>query len=96
MKYCVDAEWLELLIDLGFIHMVCSHDDLSDDQLKSYLTKKAEETKSVVTIDTLNRLVETELHTDMTDINARSRIENYVFSYKSLLPQSGLIWQTND
>lgn len=92
LKFCVDADWIESLLTLGFIADTSSYEDLTDELLRSYLEKKAEESKEVVTIDTLDKLVEDKLRIDMTDSDARSRIENLFVSYLTLLPRNGLSW----
>lgn len=53
ISYCVDSEGLELLIDLAPIYDVSSYEDISTYQLKNCLTMKVEESKSVLTFDTL-------------------------------------------
>lgn len=53
IKYCVNAEWLESLINLDFIFNVCSYDAINESQLEQYLTKNAEESKDLVNINSL-------------------------------------------
>lgn len=96
LKYCVDGEWLESLLDLNLIEDVSTYEDLEDQVLRRYLETKAEEAKDVVTRDTLDKLVEEELRTDMKDKNARSRIETLFVSYRSLLRRHGVSWILKD
>lgn len=96
MKFCVDAEWLGSLIELHFLPEVPSYDEVNDEQLRDYLSKKAEESKNVETIETLDLIVENELHTDMEDKDARSRIQTLFVSFKSLLRRNRLSWIIKD
>lgn len=96
LKYCVDSEWLESLIELEFIPDVTSYDELQDSHIGSYLDGKAEESKEVMTISVLDKLVENELRIDMSDKDARSRIETLFMSYNSLLRRNGLAWLSKD
>lgn len=90
LKFCVDAEWIESLIELGFIDKISSYDDLTDNDLREYLEEKATESKEVLTLERLDKIAANNLRIDMTDINARSRIENLFISYQSLLRRNGL------
>lgn len=92
LKFCVDSKWLESLIALNFIDKVSTYYDLSDSQLRSFLEKKAKESKEVVTLNMLDNIVKRELHTNMQDPNAKSRTENLFISYYSMLLQHGLSW----
>lgn len=80
--YCVDTEWLKSSIDFGFILDVMSYNYLCNCEPQAYLAKKAEASKDVVTIDTLDKLVEDQLQIDMTDKVARSRIKSLIFSHQ--------------
>lgn len=54
LKYFVDLGWIESLIFLGLLEDVTSYDSLKDDQLRSYLDSKAEESKETITLDELD------------------------------------------
>lgn len=41
LKYCVDQEYLEGLLSLGFISTATTYNDLDDEDLLDYLEKKA-------------------------------------------------------
>lgn len=96
LKFLVDADWIEYVIELGFIADVSSYDTLTDEHLRTYLDKQAEESKEVVTIYNLDKLVEYRLHIDMKDSDARSQIKNLFVSYKTLLRSNGLSWLTKE
>lgn len=91
-KFCVDSEWLESVIELDYIKGVKSYDELTDANLCEYLESKAEPSKSVVTTDMLDKIFEDSLRMDMTDNDARSRIEDLFVTYKSLLRRHGVSW----
>lgn len=67
MKFCVNSEWLELVISLELIHALDGYEVLWDDQLQKYLESKAAASKDVVTVDVLYKIVEDTLHMYMTD-----------------------------
>lgn len=92
LNYCVKAKWLKLLIDHGFISEVSSHDKLSNNELRTFLAKKAEESKDVVIIEALDNMEEAQLRSDTTNKDARSRIESLFVSYQSLPCRNGLSW----
>lgn len=43
LKLCVDAEWIESLIALGFMDDVLTYGNVTDEELWTYLDKKAKE-----------------------------------------------------
>lgn len=90
MKFCVNSKWLESLIVLQFIMDVTSYGILADGQLRKYFESKAKSSNDVESIDMLDKIVEQSLSTDMTDKDAKSRIETLFMSYKSLLRRQGL------
>lgn len=71
------------------------YDDLDDRQLRRYLEFKFEASKTGVTVDTLDKLVETYIHIDMTDTDVWARNENLFLSYKSIVCRHGLARLTN-
>lgn len=75
-----------------FIDDVSNCGQLHGDPLKTYLESKVQETENDVTIEALNDLVRKDLQICRNDSNARSRVENLVTSYVSILPRSGLAW----
>lgn len=61
LKFCIDPEWLELLITLDFIPGIKSVESLSDNTLRAYLGGKAKKSKVVVTLETLDEVINKEL-----------------------------------
>lgn len=96
LQFCVDQEWLESIIDLGLITGVDTFSALSDSTLREYLSLKAEESREVITMEKLDKLVQDELHINMADKDARSRMESLFVSYQSLLRRNGLKWLTQE
>lgn len=81
IKFCVNSEWLESLIDLNFIKKVTSYDNQTNDQLRKYLESEAEFLKDVVTMDMLDKIVEQSISITMNDKHAKSRIETSLPSW---------------
>lgn len=92
ITFCVDPEYLESAIALDLISDVESESELTDTVLRSYLERKAEESKESVNLDALDMIVERDLHMDMTDRNAKSRMESLFVSYHALLRRNGISW----
>lgn len=49
LKFCVDVEFVESSIALGFITKTGSYEKLTDEQVRDFLSKRAEESKSWTT-----------------------------------------------
>lgn len=90
MKFFIDAEWLECLFNLSFIDDVTSYDNRTDFQLRVYLERKAETSRTVITLDLLDEIVTKNISMRMNDADATSRIEKMFMSYMSLLRRYGL------
>lgn len=91
LKYCVDPEYLESAIALGFIEVI-SYDALSDSDLREHLNHKAEESQETATLDTLDDIVDRNLRMNMKDKFSKSRMESLFVSYHALLRRNGLSW----
>ena len=91
LKFCVDSEYLEFAIALGFIE-ADDYDSLTDSVLRVHLEGKAKESVDSVTLEALDDIVERELKMDMNDKNARSPIETLFVSYHSILRRNGIAW----
>lgn len=94
LKIFVDSEWLESAVSLGFIDGADTVEDLTDELLRKYLEKKAEEKKELFTVSTLDAIIQKELTMDMYDKSAKSRMESLFTSYISILRRNGLSWIT--
>ena len=91
IKYCVDPEYLESAIALGFIEAT-SYDELSEIDLREHLDQKAQESQETITLETLDEIVDINLRMNKKDKNSKSRMESLFVSYHSLLRRNGLSW----
>lgn len=92
LKFCVDPEIIESALALGSIPDYSDYGTLTDAALLIYLEGKSQESKDSVNLDTLDNLVRTQLRMDMTDKNAKSRMEAFFMSYHKMLRMNGLAW----
>ncbi len=92
LVFCVDAEYLESAIALGFIPGVSRSGELTDEKLRSYLEGKATESKDTITLNSLNALVSKNLRTNMHDPSATSRMQSLFIQYHTLLRKHGVQW----
>jgi len=92
IKFCVDPEFLEFATVLGFIDGADTVEDLTDEMLRDYLDEQAQESQETVSLTTLDTIVEEELHMDMSDRSARSRMQGLLISCHKLLRRHGLSW----
>ena len=67
LSFCVDPDWLESLVSLGFMEGVTTTKELDDSTLRAYLEAEAEESKEVVNLKTLDEIVNRELRINMED-----------------------------
>lgn len=58
LKFCVDSKWLESLKDLDFLDGVSAYGELTDTVLRSFLEKKAKESKEGFSLDVLYSLID--------------------------------------
>lgn len=65
LKFCVDVDFLEYSVVLGFIEGVSSYDDLTDYHIRILLEACALESKSVVTLEKPDKIIKEELYTNM-------------------------------
>lgn len=96
LKFCVDAEWIDSLIALGFIESISTVEELTDALLRDYLNGEAQESKEVMNLHSLDDIVKKELRTDMSDSNAKSRMRNLFVSYRAILKRHGVAWLLED
>lgn len=92
LKYCVDAQHFTSCIALGLMANVTSFSALTNEQLRDYMADKAEESKEAVTMEGLDTIVSKELIMDMSNRNAKYRMEGLFIRYHSILAEQGLTW----
>lgn len=92
LKYCVDGEYLEAAIILNRIDGVTSFEALSEEKLKTYLDNKAEESTDIVTLGTIDAIVQSNLKMNLQDKSAKSRMETLFISYVMPLRKHEFLW----
>ena len=96
LKFCVDAQLLTSTIALGFIPEVENYDALTDKALRTYLDGEAKESRVSINLSSLDEIVSRELRMNMSNRNARSRMQQLFVQYHTLLSTHGLIWIVTD
>lgn len=96
LKFCVNVEFLESSIALGFITGANDYKSLSDELVRTFLEQRAEESKEVVTLEKLDEIVSRELRTNMRNTNASARMQDLFASYHTILVRNGLKWILED
>ena len=91
LKFCLDAEYIQSALSLGFIEGAATYNELSDARLRAYREKKAMSSKSTATLSTLDKLGKEQLWMNMSDRSAISRLQQLLIGYETLLRQSGLL-----
>ena len=69
---------------------------LTDEIIRVCLDGKAAAGKEVVTISTLDDVIERKLRMDMSDLGAKSLMESLFTSHYTILRRHGLIWVISD
>lgn len=96
LKYCVEQEYLESLLDLGFIEGAKTYDDVSTTVLRTYLKSQAQFSKNKLNIAGLDQMVKSELRTDMKDEDAVSSVRNLFVNCHKFLRKPGVPWVIHD
>lgn len=76
LKFCMDVDFLESSIDLGFITNDTSYEDLTDEQVRAFVETRSADSKEVVTLEKLDKIVKNELRTNMKNSNAKARMQD--------------------
>lgn len=90
LKFCVDVEWLDLTVTLGFIDGFTIVGDVIEVALQAYLESKSGVFKEVLTLDKVDYTVQRDLRISMRDANATLWIQNLFVNYHSILRRQGL------
>lgn len=75
IKYCVDVDFLESSIDLGFIPNATSYDTITDVEVRAFLDGRVNQ-KKVVTFSKLDKIVEDEFEQNIKKTNATARMQD--------------------
>lgn len=89
LRYCVNADWLDFIIDFGPIVDVLHYDGIHDVQLNINFESKEQEDEDGVTIKALDNFAWNDSRF-VNDSNAGSRIKNLFASFFSSLWRNGL------
>ena len=92
LAYCLDPDYLDSAVELGFIPNATSMEELTEETLRKFLENKAVESKETITLSSLDALVKRQLRMNTKDPSAESRMQSLFISYRSLLRQNGLLW----
>ena len=79
LKYCVDSEYIESAVVLGFLE-ADSYDALTDQILRKNLEEKSEESPEAVTLEDLDSIMDKELRHQACNFAAPPRIRPGVCS----------------
>lgn len=92
LKFCVDVDYLQSTIALGFLEGADCYKTLTDSQVQAFVAKRAEESKEAVTLDKLYKIVKDELRTNMRNSDATARMQDLFANYHTILRRHGLGW----
>lgn len=92
LKFCIDVDFLESTITLGFIKNMSSCDDLLKKNVRTFLKERAQESKSAVTLQRLDKIVKDEPRKKMKKSDAKARMQDLLASYCTILRRHGLNW----
>lgn len=96
LKFCVDAEWIESRIALGFITEAQDYASLTDEIIRAFLDKRSAESKKTISLAQLDNIVKHKLRTNMANHDAEARMEDLFTDYHTLLSRNGLVWLITD
>lgn len=90
LRFCIEIEYLESAIDLGFIREATSYNELTDEILRQYLAEKAEESNQAVKLEALDSIVRRTLRMDVNYRSAKYRMKSIFARYVTILRRNGL------
>lgn len=96
IKFCVDVDFLGSSIDLGFIDGADSYDTITSDLVRSFLESRAKESKEIITLKKLDKIVAEELRMNMWNTDATARMQDLFSQYHTILRRNGLKWIINE
>lgn len=96
LKYCLDQEYLESIVALRFIPGATTYNELEESALCAYLEEESTPSKSTITVDQLDRIVNEELKITMRKDNSVSRIRNFFVTFHIFLRTHGASWVLYD
>lgn len=85
----MNGESLESLLALAFMETASTYEDLTDTDLRMYLENESQVSKTALSQDSFDKIIKSELHTDIRDKNAVSPMRNMFLSYHGILRRHG-------
>lgn len=82
---CVNLDFLESTITLGFIDDVSTYEDVTDAAVQTFLEERVKESKDAVTLDVLEKIVRTELRTNMKHSNRKAGMYDLFCIFHTIL-----------
>lgn len=76
VKSCLNIEFVNSMIALGWIFSVTSYHNFTNSQLSSYLGAEASKSRAIVTISLLETIVRRAFKIDMKNVDVSSRMRN--------------------
>lgn len=89
LKFCVDVEFSESTIAIDFIAGLTNYDELTDEQVRTFLKDCTKQAKEVVMLDMLVKIVQTDLRTKMKTSNSNAQMEDLFSSYYTITRHNG-------
>lgn len=96
LKYCIEVDYLESTIELGFIPNAKSFKTITDAKISSFFEGLANESKKVATLAKRDKMVSDELRTDMKNNDATTRMQDLFSKYHDILRMNSLKWIIED
>lgn len=81
LTFCVDVEFLESSIALRFIGDAISYKKHTDTQVRKFFEGRTNDSKEVVTLEALDKIVKDELRTNMKNNDAKARMQDVFANY---------------
>lgn len=75
LKFFIDQDWLASMTELELFKDSVDYEKLADECFRAYMDSKSNETIEVATIEAIDKIVESELRTDMNDSYSRLGME---------------------
>lgn len=90
LKFCIDVEFFESFIALGFIETATAYASLRNEQIREFLDGRCEGFKDVVTLEALDSIVKFELRTNMKNSTATACMQDLFRNCHTILSRNGL------
>lgn len=92
LKFCVDGDFIESSITLGFIDAGTDYNSLTDEQVRKFLDDSCQESKDSMTLESLDAFSDRDLRTVMEITNAATHLQGLFNKYHRILSRHALTW----